>query len=296
MKTPEEQYLELCQRIIDEGVWIKNERTGKNVLTVIDASMEYDCSDGMLPVLTTKETAWKPAVAEMWGYLRGYNNAAQFRALGTKTWDANANAERWQQSIHCNGPDDMGYCYGAVGSRFKGDTYNHRYTVNPSQLVHNQWTKVVKHLTAGIDDRDETVTFRHPGTEHKACLRACMHTHTFSILDDTLYLTSYQRSADMPLGVPFNMIQVAWLLMIMSRITGLKPGKAFHKIVNAHIYENQMKDMLVQLKRKPYLSPRLLIAPYITGWSNLMDEKFNLTEMELFGYRHHEKIKYPFSV
>ena len=75
------KYLELCNRVIDEGVWVKNERTGKRCLTVINADFEYDVSDHRLPVLTTKKLFWKPAIAEMLGYLRGYTSAAQFRDI-----------------------------------------------------------------------------------------------------------------------------------------------------------------------------------------------------------------------
>lgn len=80
------------------------------------------------------------------------------------------------------------------------------------------------------------MTFMNPGERDRACLNACMHTHTFSVLGDRLYLTSYQRSDDLPIGHGFNQVQVGWLLMTMVQITGLKPAKAFHKIVNPHLF------------------------------------------------------------
>ena len=90
------QYLALCQRIIDEGVWVENERTGKKCLTVINADLEYDVAGNQFPIITTRKSYWKAAIAELLGYLRGYDNAADFRALGTKSWDANANLnEAW---------------------------------------------------------------------------------------------------------------------------------------------------------------------------------------------------------
>ena len=85
------QYLDLCQRIIDEGVWVENQRTGKRCLTVIDASLTYNVADNEFPLITTRKSFWKAAIAELLGYIRGYDNAADFRKLGTKTWDANAN-------------------------------------------------------------------------------------------------------------------------------------------------------------------------------------------------------------
>ena len=85
------QYLKLCKRIIDDGKWIANKRTGKKCLTVIDADMVYNVSENEFPLNTTRKSYWKAAIAELLGYLRGYDNASDFRALGTKTWDANAN-------------------------------------------------------------------------------------------------------------------------------------------------------------------------------------------------------------
>ena len=85
------QYLNLCQRIIEEGTWVENERTGKRCLTVVNADLEYQVGTNQFPMITTRKSYWKAAIAEMIGYIRGYDNAADFRQLGTKTWDANAN-------------------------------------------------------------------------------------------------------------------------------------------------------------------------------------------------------------
>lgn len=110
-----QQYLDLCRRVIKEGVWVENKRTGKRCLTVINADFEYDVSEGTLPVLNTKKLFWKPAIAEMLGYLRGYTSAAQFRAIGCNTWNANANEnEEWLNNPYRKGADDMGRCYGAL--------------------------------------------------------------------------------------------------------------------------------------------------------------------------------------
>ena len=116
MKT----YLALCQRVINEGVWVENARTGKRCLTVINADAEYDVSDGRLPVLTTKKLFWKPAIAEMLGYLRGYHSAAPFRALGCNTRNANANDNAaWLANHYRDGEDDLGRCNGVQGRRWR---------------------------------------------------------------------------------------------------------------------------------------------------------------------------------
>jgi len=281
------EYLALCTRVIKEGVWVTNKRTGKKCLTVINADLTYDVSEGLLPILTTKKAYWKQAIAEMLGYLRGYTSAAQFRELGCKTWDANANEnEAWLNNPYRKGEDDMGECYGAQGRRF----------MDRDGQPFDQLVKVYNSLKSGNDDRREILTFWNPAEISRACLASCMHTHTFSVLEGVLYLTSYQRSDDLPLGHGFNQIQVAWLLMIMAQITGLKAGKAFHKIVNAHIYEDQLGLMMgTQLMRKPFPLPTLEINPDIQTLDDLLTW-VTLDDFELIGYEHHPAIKYPFSV
>ena len=281
------EYLKLCQRVIDEGVWIENARTGKRCLTVINVDLEYDVSDGTLPVLTTKKLFWKPAIAEMLGYLRGYQSAKQFRALGCNTWNANANENAdWLSNPFREGEDDMGRCYGVQGRGWR----------NPEGSQIDQLRKLVDDLSKGIDNRREIMTFYNPGELDRACLAPCMHTHTFSLVGENLYLTSYQRSDDLPLGHGFNQVQVGWLLMIMAQITGRKPAKAFHKIVNAHIYEDQLDQVKnIQLKREPYPLPKLKINPDIKSLEDL-ETWVTLDDFELAGYQHHPPIHYAFAV
>lgn len=281
------QYLDLCQRIIDDGVWIENERTGKRCLTVIDADLTYDVGAGEFPLVTTRKSYYKSAIAEIIGYLRGYDNAADFRKLGTKTWDANANLnEAWLNNPARKGEDDCGFIYGAVARNFP----------KPDGGSVDLLTKIYNDLRAGKDDRGEIYTFYHPGAFHLGCLRPCMYSHHFSLLGDTLYLNSTQRSCDVPLGLNFNMVQVYFLLAIMAQITGHKPGKAYHKIVNAHIYEDQLELMRdVQLKREPFAPPKFSINPDIKTLEDL-ETWVTVDDFELHDYQHHDPIAYPFSV
>lgn len=281
------QYLELCQRIVDNGVWVENERTGKRCLTVINADLEYDVANNRFPLVTTRKSFYKAAIAEFLGYIRGYDNAADFRRLGAKTWDANANDNQaWLNNPHRKGPDDMGRVYGVQG----------RSWAKPEGGRVDQLGKIVDNLSRGIDDRGEILSFYNPGEFDLGCLRPCMHTHTFSLLGDSLYLTSYQRSCDVPLGLNFNQVQVYFFLAIMAQITGHKAGKAYHKIVNAHIYEDQLELMRdVQLKREPYPSPKLIINPDIKSLNDL-ETWVTVDDFQVEGYQHHERIAYPFSV
>ena len=281
------QYLDLCRRIIEEGHWIENKRTGKRCLTVINADLTYNVADNELPLVTTRKSYWKSAIAELIGYMRGYSSAADFRKLGTKTWDANSNDNAaWLNNPYRKGEDDMGRVYGVQGRSWQKPDGGHV----------DQLKKIVDNLSAGTDDRGEILSFYNPGEFHMGCLRPCMHTHTFSLLGDTLYLTSYQRSCDVPLGQNFNQVQVFTLLKLMAQITGNQPGLAYHKIVNAHIYEDQLELMRdVQLKREPYPSPRLIINPDIKSLEDI-ETWVTLDDFEVEGYQSHEPIAYPFSV
>ena len=281
------QYLALCQRLLDEGTWIENKRTGKRCLTVINAELNYDVAANEFPMITTRKSYWKAAIAELLGYIRGYDNAADFRSIGCNTWNANANENaEWLANSHRKGEDDMGRVYGVQGRKWS----------KPDGGFVDQLKKLVDDLSNGIDDRGEILSFYNPGEFHMGCLRPCMHTHTFSLLGDTLYLTSYQRSCDVPLGLNFNQVQVFVLLALVAQITGNKAGKAYHKIVNAHIYEDQLELMRdVQLKREPFASPKLIINPKIKSLEDL-ETWVTMDDFSVEGYEHHPAIAYPFSV
>jgi thymidylate synthase len=281
------QYEDLCQRIIDEGEWVANERTGKRCLTLINADLEYDVENNEFPLVTTRKSFYKAAIAELLGYLRGYDNAADFRAIGCNTWNANANENQaWLNNPHRKGEDDMGRVYGVQGrawQRSDGSTLD-------------QLQKIVDDLSRGVDDRGEILTFYNPGEFEMGCLRPCMHTHHFSLLGGKLYLNSMQRSADIPLGINFNQVQVFVLLALIAQITGHKPGKAYHKIVNAHIYEDQLELMRdVQLKREPFAAPKLTINPDIKSLKDI-ETWVTRDDFTVEGYECHEAIAYPFAV
>ncbi|KID58228.1 thymidylate synthase [Pseudoalteromonas luteoviolacea] len=281
------QYLDLCQRIVDEGKWVENKRTGKRCLTVINADLTYHVDKNEFPLDTTRKSFWKAAIAELLGYLRGYDSAAQFREIGCNTWNANANENQdWLKNPNRKGEDDMGFVYGAVARNFP----------KPDGGSVDLIKQVIDDLSKGIDNRGEIITFYHPGSFHLGCLRPCMFQHQFSILEGVLYLNSYQRSQDVPLGGNFNAIQVFTLLKLVAQITGLEAGKAFHKIVNAHIYEDQLELMRdVQLKRTPFESPQLHINPDIKTFEDL-ETWVTLDDFEVTNYQHHDAIQYPFSV
>lgn len=277
--TAEQQYLDLIRRILNEGVWVENARTGKKCLTVISHPLCYTRRD--FPLITTRKCFWKAAIAEIIGYWRGLTDAQAFKDLGAPTWLANANEnESWLKNSHRQGENDMGFVYGAVGQNFGGI---------------NQFVKVYEHLKAGIDDRGEIITYWKPDEFHRGCLRPCLHTMQFSSLGGKLYLDCWQRSCDVPLGVAFNMMQVHAMLLIMAQITGHEFGVANHTLVNAHIYEDQIPMMEKLVQRTPFDPPSIEMDSQITTWEDVQTvlTPHNFT---VSGYKHHPKMEIPFSV
>lgn len=282
------QYLDLCQRIIDDGVWLENKRTNTRVKTVINADFTYDVDRGEFPMITTRKTFYKSAIGELLGYLNGCSDAKKFKdRYNTPTWLANANEnEAWLKNPNRIGENDMGRVYGVQGRDWR----------NSRGQSLDQLEKIVYHLLNGIDDRGEILTFWNPGEFDQGCLRPCMYEHQFSLLGDTLYLNSTQRSIDVPLGLVFNQIQVYVFLALMAQITNKKPGKAYHKLINAHIYEDQIELMEnVQLKRFPFPLPTLEINPDIKTLEDI-ETWVTVDDFKVHGYQHHAKINYPFSV
>lgn len=293
-----EQYTRLARRIIDNGKWFNVGRNGAKALTVISDRFEYDCSDNQIELPSTALTKWELAVAELLGYIRGETSAKAFRELGTPTWDANANkTEAWLKSPYRKGEDDMGLVYGAVGNEWPVmyqhapgcSLESHGETIDLLEKIYND-------LKNGYDDRGEIWTFWNPGVFQFGCLRPCLHSHQFSLLDGELYLDSTQRSIDVPLGLKFNMVQVQVLLRVMAQITGHKAASAAHNMVNCHIYENQveiMRDTQLTREDKPqkatlWINPEIKTLEDLRTWVTVDDFRIE-------GYDPHPFIRYPFT-
>ena len=299
------QYIDLMQRIIDRGEWVKNDRTNTRCLTVIGHQLTYDVGEGEFPLITTRKCFWKSAIAEMIGYIRGYNSAADFRELGTKTWDSNANENQAWLNNPCRiGNDDMGLVYGAVGNAWCVNETHEQILKRQIKGDYSQegllsFKDIVKRIQARKDDRGLIWSFWNPSLFDLGCLRPCMYEHQFSILGDKLYLNSTQRSCDVPLGLTFNMVQCYFLLYLVAKLTGLTPAIATHNIVNAHIYENQLNLAKEQVSRIPYSPPQFKLKDGIElTLDYVLDKNNGLTpnDFEVIGYEHHTAISYPFTV
>jgi thymidylate synthase len=257
--------------------------------------MKFDLSNGDFPLLTTKKMAVKSMIGELLGFIRGLDNAKDFRDLKCGFWDANANESAdWLANPNRKGEDDLGRIYGVQARDWQGYSWDreiHQIVKNPpvDQLKH-----VVEMLSKGIDDRRLIVTHWNPGEVDLQSLPPCHMFYQFGIRDGHLDMLMYQRSCDVPLGVPMNIASYALFLMLIARITGLKAGVFTHILWNIHIYEDQLSDVKQQLKNIPFKAPQMWINPEIKTLKDL-ETWVTPDDFEVKNYEHHDPIKYAFS-
>lgn len=279
--TYEQQYINMINKILETGVWVDNARTGKSCLTIPNYTFTYKASES--PLLTIKQSFPISAIAEMIGYLRGYTDAFNFDYIGTKSWYANANkTQAWLDNPNRKSQDHLGKIYGAIAKDFGG--------VDLIQKVYNN-------LKEGIDDRSEIITFYKPDEFDKGCIRPCMYSHHFTILDGVLYLNSTQRSGDAPLGLPYNAIQCWFLLNVMAQITGLEAGECTHYVVTPHIYEDQIEGVIKMMERKPLESVgEIDIQGWVSSLGDIVDQDLHTKAyVTVSNYEHLGKIDFPMS-
>jgi thymidylate synthase len=304
IRRAEEQYLDHFSNIFHNGVDQLNARTGKSTRTLINLDMTYDASTNEAPLLTSREIK-NPylSIAELLGYIKGTSSAAEFRKLGTKSWDENANKNAaWLANPNREGEDDVGMIYGGVAKNWPVEpnldgTYPtiHPNAAGQSPNTLDLFRKVYNNIKNGIDDRGEIITFWNPGMFHLGALRPCMYEHQFSLLGDDLYLNSLQRSSDWPLGTVANMVQVWLLLRLFAQITGKNPKLAQHRNVNCHIYDNQLHLVEEHLSRKPLTQPTIDINPAIKTLEDL-ETWVTINDFTVTYPESHSAIKYPFAV
>lgn len=282
-KTAEQQYIAMLEDCYENGTDIVNERTGSICRTILNQRIQFDGNE--FPLLTTRKMYWKQAIGEMVAYIRAYTKLSDFHSLGVHTWDANA--EGWTQIGEYNA--DKGE-YDRVPST--GIIYG-----ASAEYVNFGFKELLESIKNKPNDRGHIWNFWNPKYFDKGCLRPCMYSHQFSVLNDTLHLTSTQRSLDIVLGGAFNLVQCWFLLNITAKLTGLKVGTVTWNITNAHIYGNQIPLVPIQLERPMYTPPKLIIKDDF-DMDVLMEilDKDNFEDyFELQDYKHHPAIKYPFT-
>lgn len=286
-----DQYDNVLNKILNEGHDIFNERTGETVRTLVNVMLEYNVGAGEYPLVTTRKSPWRLAIRELLGYLRGYRNSQQFEAIGCKTWQANTNENAaWLANTNRKGEGDMGRAYGVQGRRWIGHD-------GVGEIEVDQLLDIVTKLRAGVDDRGLILTYWNPGEQKLACLRPCLHTYTFSLLDGTLHMFAVQRSSDWCLGTVANTQHCYVMLELMARMTGHRAGRVKHMNNNAHIYESQLAQAYIQAEREPHGYSKL-VFPDI-DYSAPLDDVLAVLSADDFvleNYEHHEPIKYPFAV
>lgn len=323
-----QQYLDLIQTIIDAGSWQDN-RTGIRTLSLPGAMMRFDLLNDGFPAVTTKRLAFKSVVGELVAFLRGSRNAAEFRALGCKVWDQNANHNaQWLANPYRAGEDDLGPVYGVQWRAWPAyklldasalaqiaDAEKNGFQV-VAPLADEGVAKVL--LYKAVDQLRECLDtiIHNPGSRRilfhgwnpalldAIALPACHLLYQFLPNPTTreISLCLYVRSNDLGLGTPFNLAEGAALLHLVGRLTGYTPRWFTYFVGDAHIYENHMEMVREQLTRAPFPAPRLVIADRVpdfakTGvyqpeWLELIEP----ADFSLVGYQHHAPISAPMAV
>ena len=263
-----QQYLDLLRRVRTEGVK-KTDRTGTGTLSVFGHQMRFDLADGF-PLVTTKKLHTKSIVIELLWFLAGDTNTRFLKDNGVGIWD------EWADE---NG--DLGPVYGKQW----------RSWPTPDGTAIDQISDVVAEIKRNPDSRRLIVSAWNPADIPKMALAPCHCLFQFYVADGRLSCQLYQRSADVFLGVPFNIASYALLTMMMAQVTGLKPGDFVHTFGDAHLYLNHLEQADLQLSRTPRALPRMDINP---GVSSIFDFKFE--DFTLVGYDPWPHIKAPVAV
>ena len=232
------QYLDLMRHVLDHGV-VKSDRTGTGTRSVFGHQMRFDLEDGF-PLLTTKKLHLKSIIHELLWFLSGDTNVRYLRENGVRIWD------EWADE---NG--DLGPVYGAEWRSWR----------TPDGGTIDQIAQVVAQIRRAPDSRRLIVTAWNPADVEKQALPPCHCMFQFYVAEGRLSCQLYQRSADVFLGVPFNIASYALLTMMMAQVTGLRPGTFVHSLGDAHLYRNHIAQAKLQLGRTPRPLPRIRLNP-----------------------------------
>lgn len=258
-----QQYHDLLRHVLTNGIK-KSDRTGTGTISVFGYQMRFRMEDGF-PLLTTKKVHTKSVIHELLWFLKGETNIKYLKDNGVSIWD------EWADE---NG--DLGPVYGSQWRSWPAPDGRHIDQI--SNLIHD--------IKTNPDSRRLMVTAWNPAEIGKMALPPCHCLFQFYVADGRLSCQLYQRSADIFLGVPFNIASYALLLEMVAQVCGLKAGDFVHTLGDAHIYLNHMEQIELQLSRDPRPLPAIHLNPHVT---NLFDFKYG--DFELVGYDPHPAIK-----
>ncbi len=257
------QYLDLLKHVINNGT-VKDDRTGTGTKSVFGYQMRFDLSEGF-PLLTTKKLHLKSIIYELLWFLKGDTNVSYLREHGVKIWDA------WADD---NG--DLGPVYGAQWRNWNNEGID-QIKIALDQIKNNPDSRRI--IVAAWNPSvlpDTTKSFSENVAGGKAALPPCHAWFQFYVANGRLSCQLYQRSADIFLGVPFNIASYALFTMMMAQAAGLKPGNFVHTLGDAHIYRNHFEQVALQLTRSPRPLPEMQIHPEVKDIFAFSYEDFSL--------------------
>jgi thymidylate synthase len=262
------QYHDLLRHILDHGT-PKSDRTGTGTLSVFGHQLRFDLSEGF-PLVTTKKLHLKSIIYELLWFLRGETNTAYLNEHGVSIWDEWASDE-----------GELGPVYG----------YQWRSWPTADGRHIDQIGEVVERIKTDPDSRRLIVSAWNVGEIPKMALPPCHVLFQFYVADGRLSCQLYQRSADVFLGVPFNIASYALLTLMVAQVTGLAPGEFIHTFGDAHLYTNHLEQARLQLSREPRPLPQMKLRP---GVESILDFRFE--DFELVGYQPWPHISAPVAV
>jgi thymidylate synthase len=261
-------YLNLMQHVLDHGTK-KSDRTGTGTVSVFGYQMRFNLQDGF-PLVTTKKCHLKSIIHELLWFLQGDTNIAYLKENGVKIWD------EWA--------DENGNLGPVYGKQWRSWATADGRTID-------QISEVIAQIKKNPDSRRLIVSAWNVGELDQMALAPCHAFFQFYVADGKLSCQLYQRSADIFLGVPFNIASYALLTLMMAQVCGLEPGDFVHTFGDAHLYLNHMEQTELQLSREPHALPTMKINPAV---KNIFDFKFE--DFTLEGYDPHPAIKAPVAV
>lgn len=262
------QYLDLIRHVLEHGV-DKGDRTGTGTRSVFGYQMRFDLDQGF-PVLTTKKLHLRSIIHELLWFLQGQTNTRYLNENGVTIWD------EWADE---NG--DLGPIYGAQW----------RHWIKPDGSHVDQIDQLINDIKTNPNSRRLIVSAWNPGVIDQMALPPCHAFFQFYVAQGKLSCQLYQRSADIFLGVPFNIASYALLTMMIAQVTGLQVGTFVHTLGDAHLYNNHMEQTQILLQREPRTLPTMNISPDI---NSIFD--FSFEDFELINYDPYPGIKAPVAV
>jgi thymidylate synthase len=262
------QYLDLLRHVLEDGK-PKADRTGTGTFSVFGAQMRFPLKDGF-PLVTTKKAHLKSIIHELLWFLRGDTNVKYLNEHGVTIWNEWADKD-----------GDLGRVYGAQWCDWR----------TPDGRSINQIDQVIEQIKKNPDSRRLIVSAWNPGEIEQMALPPCHAMFQFYVSDGKLSCQLYQRSADIFLGVPFNIASYALLTLMVAQVCGLKPGDFVHTFGDLHLYSNHIEQAKLQLSREPRPLPQMNLNPAV---KNI--DAFKFEDFELVNYDPHPAIKAPIAV